>query len=71
MRISLREGKIYNEWQNAIKFKDVKRDYSKRYFKYYDVKYYETLFNEIKRLEERFSGKRRFKLKDNNENINK
>lgn len=61
MKISLSEVKIWKEWQNAKKFGHLPITKEKRFYKYYNKEYYETLYNEIKRLTHRFEKNRKGK----------
>jgi len=61
MKITIRESAIWNEWQKVKKYGHLPKTKKTRYYKYYDEKYYETLFNEQRRLRERFEKNRKGK----------
>lgn len=61
MKIYLRESKIFTTWQNSKKYGHLPKTKKKRFYKYYDAKYYETLYNEYHRLKNRVEKNRKGK----------
>lgn len=59
LKFTLREGKIWSEWQKVKKWGHLPKTKKTRFYNYYDTNYYETLYNEYHRLKDRFEEKKR------------